>query len=298
MNHRKVNNILILFLCVCLLLVFTPLAKADELSAATKELLASGQVSAEVASRVNPFTSLYQVKIGDTLWDIANDCGGDWELIAAMNYLTDLTITPGEVLVLPVEKEVVYTVQRGDSLSQIAKHFEVSLTAMIDSNGIINPDLLAVGQELIIPDCQYATPVSNTRLRTVQAASRGGIQTSFAWPVTGRITSRFGPRNGGFHHGLDIAVGRGTPVKAATAGKVEFTGWRNAYGSTVIIDHGNAYKTLYAHNSEILVKEGQYVSSGEILAKAGATGNATGNHVHFEVIKDGERIDPLRILKR
>ncbi len=297
MNHQKLNMILSLFLCVCLLVVFTPTAKANDISVMTQELLASGKVSPETAARVNSYTALYQVKEGDTLWDIAYKYGGDWELISAMNFLQDYIIKPGQILVLPVEREVVYTVQGGDTLSQIARSFGVSLTEMIQANSPINPNVIAVGQDLIIPGHQHATPVSNTRLRTVQTANRGSL-TTFTWPVTGTISSCFGPRNGGFHHGLDIAARRGTPVKASRPGQVEFVGWLGAYGRTVILNHGDGWKTLYAHNSELLVREGQLVSAGHTISLVGDTGNSTGDHLHFEVIKDGERFDPLRYLKR
>ncbi|MEW6624219.1 MAG: M23 family metallopeptidase [Bacillota bacterium] len=299
MSHRRLRLVLSLLLAVCLAFAFpADQVKAANINAVTQELLASGKVSPDIAARVNAYTALYEVKHGDTLWDIAYSYGADWELIAAMNFLRENVIRPGQILVIPIEKELVYVVQRGDTLTHIAKKFGVTLEQMVTANKIKNPNLLAIGQELIIPlEQEGAVPVTNTRLRTASTVSRTTV-VSFLWPVTGRITSYFGARNNGFHHGLDIAAAHGTEVKAARSGKVEFVGWLNTYGRTVILDHGDGYQTLYAHNSSFLVTEGQPVSAGQAISKVGATGNATGPHVHFEIIKDGSRLDPLRFLRR
>ena len=119
-------------------------------------------------------------------------------------------------------------------------------------------------------------------------------------PVEGRISclmgerdNPFGGRKKEFHSGLDIAVPRGTDVKATGKGRVVFSGRRGAYGNLVIIDHGFDIKTYYAHNSKLLVEEGDIVDRGHIIAKSGNTGRSTGPHVHYEVrIKDTPR-DPL-----
>lgn len=298
MYHHKLKMILAILLGVFMVIAFTA-SHVSANDAITQQLLSSGQVDPGTAARVNAYTALYQVKPGDTLWDIAYKYRTDWEMVAAMNNLSKNSIRPGQILVLPVEREVVYTVQRGDFLNKIAGMFNVTVYEIAKANGIANPNILAVGQELIIPGVQNSFPVNstdNTRLRSVTTASRGSV-VSFLWPCVGQITSTFGPRNNGFHHGLDIAAPRGVEVKAARSGRVEFAGWLNIYGRTVIINHGNGYQTLYAHNNQLLVKEGQNVAAGERIATIGATGNATGPHVHFEVIVDGKRVDPMRFLR-
>lgn len=124
------------------------------------------------------------------------------------------------------------------------------------------------------------------------------------WPVEGRITSSFGWRknpitNRGkeYHEGIDIAARAGTPVKAAAEGKVILAGYRAGWGRVVVIDHGNGYQTQYAHNSSLLVKVGDQVSKGQVIAKVGSTGRSTGSHLDFRIVKDGQYIDPLTILK-
>ena len=98
------------------------------------------------------------------------------------------------------------------------------------------------------------------------------------------------------HTGLDIAARSGTPIRAALGGLVKFVGWKGGYGRTVIVEHPNGYETLYGHCSKILVDRGQTVKRGERIANVGSTGVTTGPHVHFEVKKNGKRMNPERAL--
>ena len=112
-------------------------------------------------------------------------------------------------------------------------------------------------------------------------------------PVSGVLTSRYGYRWGRTHTGIDIGVPTGTSVKSAAAGTVAFAGWKGSLGNLVVISHGNGVQTYYGHNSRIVVKVGQKVSQGEVIAKAGSTGRSTGPHVHFEVRVNGSSYNPL-----
>ncbi len=126
------------------------------------------------------------------------------------------------------------------------------------------------------------------------------------WPTKGWITSDFGwrrsfrTRTGGrasiYHEGIDIAAPIGTPIKATADGRITFTGYRSGYGKTLKMDHGQGLLTLYAHCSKLLVKEGQKVKQGDIIALVGNTGNSTGPHLHYEVRQDGKAIDPMEYL--
>jgi murein DD-endopeptidase MepM/ murein hydrolase activator NlpD len=123
-------------------------------------------------------------------------------------------------------------------------------------------------------------------------------------PVTGRLTSQFGARRDPihghrrFHRGLDIAAPRGTPIEAAAEGRVVFAGRQRGYGNTVIIEHSDGRRTRYAHAQTLHVKAGDSVAAGQAIATVGATGRATGPHLHFEVIEDGRQIDPLEVLAK
>lgn len=127
-----------------------------------------------------------------------------------------------------------------------------------------------------------------------------------SWPAPGyyRISSPFGwrihPIYGvkKMHTGMDIAVPLGGKIVAANDGKVQYSGLLGGYGNVIIIDHGGGITTLYAHNSKLLVKEGQWVKKGQAITKAGSTGNSTGPHLHFEVRKNGSYINPLPWVKK
>jgi murein DD-endopeptidase MepM/ murein hydrolase activator NlpD len=118
-------------------------------------------------------------------------------------------------------------------------------------------------------------------------------------PLSGPVSSPFGwridPLNGStrFHAGVDIAAEYGAPVVAAQAGYVVYSGEYGGYGEVVVLDHGRTLYTLYGHNSERLVEAGQYVVPGQIIARVGATGRATGPHLHFEVHYNRQYVDPL-----
>lgn len=141
-------------------------------------------------------------------------------------------------------------------------------------------------------------------LQSIQSGNReaAGASGAMMWPVQGVITSPFGWRTHPifgtsiFHSGLDIGVDYGEPVKAADGGIVVEAGWMGGYGKAVIIDHGGGISTLYGHNSELLVGAGQRIGKGQVIALAGSTGYSTGPHVHFEVRKNGEPVNPYNYL--
>lgn len=137
-----------------------------------------------------------------------------------------------------------------------------------------------------------------------QGASDNWVQGTgqLGWPVSGEITSPYGYRvhpiwgTTIYHSGIDIGVDEGTPVHAADGGVVVWSGWMGGYGYAVVIDHGNGLSTLYGHNSELAVDEGQSVAKGQVISYAGSTGNSTGPHVHFEVRVNGDPVDPMGYL--
>ncbi len=123
------------------------------------------------------------------------------------------------------------------------------------------------------------------------------------WPVDAYVTSSFGKR---FHPvlkydrqhvGIDLGATTGTKVIAAAAGVVSFAGWRGGYGYAVIINHNNGFQTLYAHNSRLLIREGQQVSKGQLISFSGSTGITTGPHLHYEVYLDRKPVNPMPFLK-
>lgn len=147
--------------------------------------------------------------------------------------------------------------------------------------------------------------------REIEAAIRKNEQThpttslgsgSMSWPVRGRISDNFGWRyhpilkRKKYHNGIDIAVRSGTPVLAADSGVVLVSGWQGGYGNFIAIDHGGGISSCYGHNSRLLVRVGERVTKGQVIAYSGSTGLSTGPHVHFEVRRNGTPVNPLKFL--
>lgn len=142
-----------------------------------------------------------------------------------------------------------------------------------------------------------STAVSKHQKKEVQANSPSlNEEIAKTLPVQGRITSPVGYRNDPFngqlkhHNGLDIAAAIGTPVKPVAPGTVIFSGWKQGYGNTVILDHDNGMTTIYGHHSSNNVSEGARVDQGTVIAFTGSTGRSTGPHLHFEAWRDGTNI--------
>ncbi|MDW7673120.1 MAG: M23 family metallopeptidase [Bacillota bacterium] len=242
--------------------------------------------------------TVYIVKQGDTLLTIAKKFQVNMEQLISLNKISNPNlISVGLMLTIPAigageRQSVIYQIKRGDTLSGIAKAYDVEMDTLIAYNKLKNPDRLTIGEEIVIP-AQATVPASGGSV----ASQVSGITVSFGWPVQGIITSNFGRRWGEFHYGLDIAADTGDIVRAAASGKIVAAGWRGTYGQAVIIEHNGIFSTLYAHNSSLLVSEGDWVEQGDPIAKIGSTGRSTGPHLHFEVHQNGKAIDPLRLLK-
>jgi peptidoglycan hydrolase FlgJ len=146
-----------------------------------------------------------------------------------------------------------------------------------------------------------ATPVSDLPAQTGTSDSTAK-DTQPDWPVKSILSSNYGYRRDPFtreirfHSGIDIAAAEGSDVKAATSGKVVISRQMEGYGNIVAVDNGQGIVTIYAHNEKNLVKVGDQVDKGSLIAKVGSTGRSTGAHLHFEVRKDGKKIDPLAFL--
>lgn len=143
-------------------------------------------------------------------------------------------------------------------------------------------------------------PAVSAQIAVGTAQGVQGAQGRFVWPCMGTVTSGFGGReifgSSSFHRGADIAASQGSTICAAAAGTVSWAGEKGSYGNLVKVDHGNGFVTYYAHCSALLVSAGEIVDQGQAIAQVGATGRATGPHCHFEVLWQGEPVDPLQCL--
>jgi len=208
-----------------------------------------------------------------------------------------------------------HTVARGENLYRIGKRYGVDAATLAKVNDIDDVTTLRVGQKIWIPEARStrATPPSgssSTRATTrpdPAAASRAREDARrdamrdgdlvFVWPVqSATVSSRFGRRKGRPHEGIDIRASRGAPIRAAEAGRVIHSGWLGDYGKVVIIKHAGPYRSVYAHANKLFVRRGDFVDRGQRIAEVGATGNATGPHLHFEIRRNESPRDPMLYL--
>ncbi|MGQ9585243.1 MAG: peptidoglycan DD-metalloendopeptidase family protein [Anaerolineae bacterium] len=241
----------------------------------------------------------YTVQPGDTVYGLAKRFGLRAETIIWAN--EGLAAHPdrlqvGQTLrILPLDG-VYYVTQAGDTLSNLARRFGVTVQDIVRCryNHIPNPDRIRVDMALIIPGAKAAPFVprqSYFRGRLPADAPRG--TGTYVWPLWGVITQRF--HKG--HPALDIGAPKGTPVRAVDSGFVVESAWEdNGYGNCIVIDHGNGVKTRYAHLSAYHVGAGEPVAQGQVIGEVGATGQATGSHLHLEIIVNGVPQDPLALL--
>ena len=145
---------------------------------------------------------------------------------------------------------------------------------------------------------RVATPEVPAQASTIKTAEPAGGLPSFRWPVRGRVIASFGPTPNGLQNdGINLAVPEGTPVKAAEDGVVAYAGNElKGYGNLVLVRHSNGFVTAYAHASEILVKRGETVKRGQVIAHSGQTGNVTSPQLHFEIRKGSTPVDPSQYL--
>lgn len=198
------------------------------------------------------------------------------------------------------DEPVVHILLAGQTLWRVATAYGIGVDELADANGIDDPTQVAAGTALVIPGATSAVEVAPYPMApTRRAESRPPIDGGpWIWPVEGgRVLSPFGaPRRTHRHAGIDIDGEHGQPVRAARAGTVTFRGTMRGYGMTVIVDHGDGFRTLYAHNAAVTVDRGDHVERGQTIARVGRTGNASGDHCHFEIRTDDGPVDPLAYL--
>jgi murein DD-endopeptidase MepM/ murein hydrolase activator NlpD len=198
---------------------------------------------------------------------------------------------------------VTHILRPGENLYRLSQFYGVSVDAIVRANQIADVTDLQVGERLWIPNAKRTPPPDSLAARGGVTASTGGSARArdadlrLVWPVRGRLSSRFGWRNGSRHEGVDIPAKPGTPIRAAAAGRVIHSGTvLGDYGRVVIVKHVGSYSSVYAHNRRNRVKEGDFVEQGELIGEVGSSGNASGPHVHFEVRRGSRAVDPLRYL--
>ncbi|MCL4363992.1 peptidoglycan DD-metalloendopeptidase family protein [Patescibacteria group bacterium] len=256
-----------------------------------------GSLSTVVSVKSRSEIENYTVHGGDTLAGIAKRFNISVDTIKWANDLKSETIKPGQSLKIPPITGIVHTVQPGETVYSIAKKYRVDAQNIVNYiwNDFADPDTFALtpGQILYVPDGVIETAPAPTRL-FAQVISGVKGNSNFIWPTTGVITQY----PVWYHMALDIANPSMPAIIAADTGTVIYAGWNSTgYGNMVMIDHGNGYRTLYGHMSQILVSIGQAVSQGQQIGVMGSTGRSTGTHLHFEIRAGETLLNPLNFLK-
>ena len=197
---------------------------------------------------------------------------------------------------------VYHTVERHQTLYRICKTYGVNIHEVASLNGISDHHKIQVGQRIFIPGAKKVLRVEIYVDDVVEAsADREKTRyekTDFIWPVAGRRVEGFEESERDRHQGIDISAPIGTPVKASDSGVVVYSGNTiRGYGNVIILRQSREWVTVYAHHQINLVEEGMRVEQGQVIARVGQTGNATGPHLHFEIRRNNRAIDPLLLLK-
>lgn len=256
--------------------------------------------------------------------------GFEFLLVAGRLYLAALFLLTG----CAISHGVYHTIEKGQTLWRIAKTYDVDIQDVAEFNDITDVTQIKQGQKLFIPGASQvlnvepyrpsAPPQADAKPQTqdskpktqdsrfkaqdartnhsssIEEEPHGKIVVEkwrFAWPVKGNVISTFGVRNGKKYDGIDIAAPTGTPVSAAAEGEVIYSdNGVKSYGNIVMLKHKQGFITLYAHNRENLVRVGEAVKKGDVIAKLGDTGNVSSPRLHFEIRKDRKPRNPLFFL--
>lgn len=290
----------------------------------TGSMVRQDRVSTKVSKKPREGVITYTVKMGDTISTIAEEFEISVSTILWENNLTAYSIIrPGNTLdILPVSG-ISHVVKKGESITLLADKYKVAEDEIITFNKLDNSGRLIMDQKLIIPGGRKINENSDSSNEEVKTKTYSGLAVikkfidsddgktavkniakdfnavplqgnKMNWPTVGNRISQYYSWK---HHAIDIANKIGTPLYAADAGVVELAGWGTGYGNQIVIDHGGGKKTRYAHASKFYVEKGEKVTKGQIIAAMGSTGWSTGSHIHFEVIINGVKYNPLNYIK-
>ena len=247
----------------------------------------------------------YVVLNGDSISRIASQFGVSVQTVLYENGLTETDyIKPGQTLSILPTTGIKHTVKDGETLGAIANKYEVGLEAILEFNEIEVPDDILAGEVIIIPEGKIEvsqTAIASYNRVEIETASApedfAAATGNLIWPLpTRQVTQYYSSR----HRALDISNSQRPQFWSSQDGIVELSGWQGGYGNTIIVNHGNGLKTRYAHASELYVSAGDAVTKGQVIGRVGNTGRTyglTGNHLHYEVTKNGVKVDPLGYVK-
>ena len=275
-----------------------PTQPAQQTQSEIRENLKSDTVSATVASgeTIYRFARRHRVALRD--------------LIEGNRLTPPYKLRPGQKLVVP--KLRIHRVIKGDTLYRVSRSYGVDMYTVASINLIEAPYVIRTGQKLRLPNQRRASVISTgtaalpsksesriTKAPETAVASARSSPSRFVWPLRGRVISSYGAKLGGLHNdGINIAASSGAAVVAADAGIVAYAGNElRGFGNLLLLRHAGGWTSAYAHNDKLLVKRGDRVARGEVIAHAGATGRVRRPQLHFELRRQSDAVDPLRFLR-
>jgi murein DD-endopeptidase MepM/ murein hydrolase activator NlpD len=270
-------------------------------------------VDGNLAAKVETKPLTYQVKKGDTLYDIGMYYGIPYHRLATYNQMQNPDLLDvGQILSIPLIRKWI-RLKIGDTVASLADEYHTSEEVLLELNPSLKDPHFAytTGQFVAVPQ-EIEPPLKRIRMRrkekNIRLVTKPALREqpksyAFSWPVKDwNITSHFGWRKGHKHKGIDIVCSQRekAEVYAALDGFVKTVEYsKSGYGYHVIVDHGEGWETLYSHlkGPVIYVKKGEQIQVGQVIGFMGATGNARGVHLHFEIRHHGLPIDPLSKLE-
>lgn len=261
--------------------------------------------STRITKRSRKETVQYTVLPGDSISTIAESFGISVSTVLWENDLSAYSIIrPGDELDILPESGLTHKIASGETVSSIAKKYSTEEAQILEKNKLASGAVLQVGEKIFIPGGKKVTypvykPVTYTGYSAIKQlvtapSAKPVAGNKMNWPTTATtITQYYSWR----HTGLDLASRIGTPIFSADAGTIEVAGWGTGYGNQIVVDHGGGKKTRYAHLSKFNVKVGDKVGKGQTIGEMGSTGWSTGSHLHFEVIINGTKYNPLNYIK-
>lgn len=273
----------------------------------------------------------YIVKDGDTIELVAVLYNVSIETIANNNTINSEGLKAGQELLIPSVDSIIYTIKKGDSLEEVAGRYKLETITISSLNSdYLASNGFKEGNQILIPGISYddyskinneiESKLAKTSEETKQLQAREIVKAKeleakkkliakakanakdnnidlektscgLIWPTSTKNISQYPSK---VHMALDIANRQLPDIYAAANGKVVFSGWDDSgYGNMILIDHGDGMKTRYAHNTQLYISVGDYVTQGQSIAQMGSTGRSTGPHLHYEVIQGGKLINPL-----
>ncbi len=292
--------------------------------------------SASTAVELQEAKGYIEVQRGDTVYAISRRFNVSPQAIIETNKLrAPYTLSVGQALKLPrgatvaaasaptrrvVARDILYTVRPGDTLFSISRASRVPVETIAGANRLRRPYTLSIGQQLVVPQTPVGdiNPGAPAQQRQAALPDAGAAQdvgdlarnvsytapkpvspkSLFAWPVRGAIISNYGSGDlGRRNDGVNIAAPAGTAVRAAADGEVVYRGSElDGFGNLLLVKHQDGFVTAYAHNDTMLVRKGQKVRQGQVIAKVGKSGAVTTPQLHFEIRQNLKSVDPVALL--